>query len=330
MQLRWPAFVLSLSALLPSSTSDVRRKYELEPAPEFLFERRPFRSECADRTPTRNGITERGAQAVLVPGNQAPYLLTRPEEVTLSRADIPALTITADPSSFVAVGGSSRSDWSVHFCAQGDGQNEAEAREHLQKISMTRLGSTLSLNGPRLGERPQARGFLVVGAPADAPLVIHTSFAAVEIRDMASPVRVAATHARVTILDTTGQVDANAMVVDFAGSRGQVTLSAEAEINLKMTTAQFEGTLSAWAQQSVRILVPPGFITPFQAMVNRPQDFVCRAEFCSKVKQEKKGGLHIFTYGGDSATAPEPVLQLRSEQATVVIDGTDRKKSDRL
>src|SRR5208283_923653 len=64
MQLRWPAFVLSLSALLPSRASDVRRKYELETAPEFLFERKPFRSECADRTPTRNGITERGAQAV--------------------------------------------------------------------------------------------------------------------------------------------------------------------------------------------------------------------------------------------------------------------------
>ncbi len=330
MQLRWSAFVLSLSALLAFSASDVRRRYELEPAPEFLFERRPFRSECADRTPSRNRITERGARAVLVPGNQAPYLLTRPEEVTLSRADIPALTITADPSNSVAVGGSSRRDWSVHFCAQGDGKNEDEARERLQKISMTRLGSMLSLNGPRLGERPQAEGFLVVDAPADAPLAIHASSAAVEIRDMAAPVRVAATHARATILDTTGQVDADAMVVDFAGSRGHVTLSAEAEINLKMTAPQFEGTLSAWAQHPVRILVPPGFVTPFQAMVNRPQDFICRVEFCSKVKQEKKGGLYIFTYAGVSGATAEPLLQLRSEQSTVVIDGTDRKKSDRF
>jgi len=205
MQLRWSAFVLSLSALLAFSASDVRRKYELEPAPEFLFERKPFRSECADRTPSRNRITERGARAVLVPGNQAPYRLTRPEEVTLSRADIPALTITADPSNSVAVGGSSRRDWSVHFCARGDGKNEDEARERLQKISMTRLGSMLSLNGPRLGERPQAEGLLVVDAPEEAPLAIHASFAAVKIRDMAGPVRVAATHARATILDTTGR-----------------------------------------------------------------------------------------------------------------------------
>jgi hypothetical protein len=328
MQLRWPAFVVSLSAILPSSASDVHRKYALEPAPEFLFERRPFRSECAQRTPTRNGITERGAQPVLVLRNQAPYLRSRPGVVTLSRADIPALTITADPSNLVAVGGSSRTDWSVQFCAEGDGQNQAEARERLQTISMTRLGSTLSLNGPGLGERGQARGSLVVDAPADAPLVIHASFAAVEIRDMTGSVRVAATHARAAILDTTGQVDANAMVVDFAGSRGRVRLSAEAEINLKMTAPQFEGTLSAWAQRSVRILVPPGFITPFQAMVNRPQDFVCRAELCSKVRQEKKGGLHIFTYGGDNPAAPEPVLQFRSERATVVIDSTNRKSSD--
>src|SRR5437879_13322025 len=97
MQLRWSAFVLSLSALVAFSASDVRRKYELEPAPEFPFERKPFRSACADRTPSRNRITERGARAVLVPGNQAPYRLTRHEAATLTRAARPALTITADP-----------------------------------------------------------------------------------------------------------------------------------------------------------------------------------------------------------------------------------------
>jgi hypothetical protein len=98
------------------------------------------------------------------------------------------------------------------------------------------------------------------------------------------------------------------------------------EINLKITSLQFGGTLLAWALRSVRMLVPPAFSSPFQAMVGRPQDFVCRAEFCPKVKQEKKNGLYVFTYAGDGSS-PEPVVQLRSEQATVVIDSTDRKKS---
>lgn len=71
--------------------------------------------------------------------------------------------------------------------------------------------------------------------------------------------------------------------------------------------------------------VPPGFITPFQALVNRPEDFVCRADFCSKVKKEKKNGLYVFTYIGDGGAAPE-LVHLRSEQATIVIDTTVGKQ----
>ena len=38
----------------------------------------------------------------------------------------------------------------------------------------------------------------------------------------------------------------------------------------------------------------------------------------------------MFTYAGVSGATAEPLLQLRSEQSTVVIDGTDKKKSDRF
>ena len=67
------------------------------------------------------------------------------------------------------------------------------------------------------------------------------------------------------------------------------------------------------------MLVPPGFMTPFQAWVNRPQDFICRADFCAKVTRQKKNGLYVFTYPGDGDTDSE-LMHLRSEQATVVID----------
>ena len=72
--------------------------------------------------------------------------------------------------------------------------------------------------------------------------------------------------------------------------------------------------------RSVRTLVPPGFLTPFRAIVSRRQDFVCRAEFCWRVMREKKGDLYYFTYAGDNSIAPEAAMHLRSEQATVVID----------
>jgi hypothetical protein len=324
MRFRWPVFLVSISSLFMSCASQARRESEVQPAPEFLFERRPFQFDCADRMPGQAVMNERGARLSM--GNEAPFLLTHSEEATLSTRDVPALAITADPLHSISIGGSGRSDWYIRFCAQGEGSSEAEARERLNEVSMTHLGATVSLKGPMLAEKPQTRALFVLDAPADAPVLIHASFAAVEIRDMAGPVRVTATHARAKILDTTGQVDAAAFVIDFAGSRGRVNLSAEAEINLKMTALRFEGTLMAWAQRPLRMLVPPGFVTPFQALVNRPQDFVCRADFCSKVKKEKKNGLYIFTYGGAGGSAPE-LMHLRSEQATVVIDSTKGERA---
>ena len=98
-----------------------------------------------------------------------------------------------------------------------------------------------------------------------------------------------------------------------------MTLSAEAEINLKMTSKQFEGKLLAWAQRSVRMLLPPGFRTPIEVMVRRRKDFVRRAEFSSDVKRERQGEFYVFTYGMDSGE-PAEGLHLISEEATVVID----------
>lgn len=325
MQFRWPISLISLSALFTSCASDAKRKYDVEAAPEFLFERRPIGFECVDRIDGRPTTIANGKKTFLVAGNQPRYLLTRSEQFTVTRSDAPSLTITAEPSNSVAIVGSNRADWLVRFCGEGGGQVEAEAREHLQQISVTRLGATISINGPLLDENSHRRASLVVDAPADSPVVIYASYSAVQVRDIASPIRVTATHARATILNTTGRVDASAFVVDFAGSRGIVNLTAEAEINLKMMASRFDGTLLAWAQRPVRVLVPPGFGTPFQASVNRPQDFVCRTDFCSKMTQEKKGGLYVFTYTGDGKTAPER-FQLRSEHSTVVLDtGTESR-----
>jgi hypothetical protein len=250
MRFRWPIFLFSLGALFTADASDSQQKYEQQAAPDFLFQRRPLGSECSDRTPGQP-IKPRWRLA-----RQAPYKRTRPETLTLSRVDVPALTITADPSSTIGATGSNRVDWSLRFCAQGEGNSEGEARERLQAISMSRLGSSVSINGPGLGHMAGTRGQLNVDAPADAPIVVHASFAAVEISDMSGPVRATATHGRARILDTTGKVDATGFVVDFVGSKGTVILTAEAEINLKLNTLRFEGTLTAWAQRPVRVLVP--------------------------------------------------------------------------
>jgi hypothetical protein len=285
--------------------------YERQPAPEFLFERRPLR-----RWPP---IAPQPGEAILVVGNQPAHRVTRHEERVITRGDAPILTVASDPNNSIAVVAGKGPDWKLSFWAEGGGQTGAQADQRLQNCLFSVTGTTVSLSRPDGFEGLDARSELLVEAPHDAGVVIHGSYAAVEVRDLAGPVRIAATHARATVLNTNGQVDATPGVVDFAGSCGRITLSAEAEINLKMTASEFDGTVLAWAQRSVRMLVPEAFHTPFKAIVGSRDGFVCRADFRSKVHESRQGELFVYTYdvGIDGTRAP---LHLRSEASTVVID----------
>jgi hypothetical protein len=289
-----------------------RSEDELRPAPNSLFQRRPLR--------LGGHVDAQSREAVFMLGNQPPHRLARHEECIVRRADAPTLTVTSDPHNSVAVIGGSLPDWNVRFSAEARGQTEAEADQRLQRCLFTVTGSTVSITGPGLYDGHDTRSELLVEAPHDAGVVIHGSYAAVEVRDMAGPVRIAATHARATILDTTGPVDATAGCVDFAGSCGRITLSAEAEINLKITAREFHGTLLAWGQRSVRMLIPPEFDTPIEVIVGNRDDFVCRAEFRSDLKQNRLGELYVFSYGVSADDRLEAGLHLRSEASTVVID----------
>jgi hypothetical protein len=62
-------------------------------------------------------------------------------------------------------------------------------------------------------------------------------------------------------------VDAAVFGANYAGSEGTVLLSADAEINLKITSLKYDGSLMAWVQLPVR--VRPAFQSPVQAIVSR-------------------------------------------------------------
>ena len=305
--------LLSLSALLSCSVSGSREAH-IQAAPDFVFERRPFQSDCA--------APPAGATAgYLISRSHLPFQRKHPQSLTFPLSEVPALTLAADESNMVHIAGSHRDSWALDFCAHGEGNTESEALAQLQQVSMERIGDTVFLGNSGTKHTRLSSNTLLVAAPAAAPIVVHASFAAVHVQDMTAPVRVTATHARATILDTTGKVDVSGSVIDFAGSEGTVNLSSESEINLKFRAVRFEGSLMAWAQGPVRVLVPPSFQTPFQAIVNRPQDFACRADLCSKVTLERQGSLCVFTYSGDGSTSP-PALHFRSGLQNLVIDNS--------
>jgi len=144
-----------------------------------------------------------------------------------------------------------------------------------------------------------------------------------EIFGIDAPVRVSTTHPRIKLLELTGEVQATACVgvIDFAGDRGRVQLNADGEIgtiNLKFAAPRFEGALDAKAEVAIRILFPPRYESPFEAIADRPDQFVCRADIAPHVRRRDRDGLVVFVYGlGD------PVLRFVS-RGVLIIDSTDR------
>ncbi len=287
--------------------------YDHQATSDFLFEQRPLQFQCADRPqPLPPGV-----HSWVSSSGMAPYARTRAETLNLPLTQVPALTMASDLASYIHVAGAHQDTWELQFCAIGEGDSEQEARQSLEQVSMSRTGSLISLNATQSG-RTGGHGDLLARVPEDAPLTVHT-VGAVELRNLSGPVRISA-GGRATVLNTTGTVDADGGIVDFAGARGHVMLNSYMEIDIKLTGPRFLGSLSAYAQREVRVLVPKGFQSPIEVMVSQKKDLVCRADFCSGMKQSRDAGSYVFKkYGGSSEAALDHVF-LRSDHSTVVID----------
>jgi hypothetical protein len=314
MYVRGPVFILAFGALISGVIACSSQSARPLPSPSFLFDERPFQMRCADRP----SPPPPGAHSWVTVSPLAPYARTRLDTLNLPRYEVPALTIAAESANWIQITGARQDKWTVQFCAKGEGNTVDEANSYLRKISMQRTGSLLTLNDTDPHGLTGGQGNLLLTAPADASVTVHSD-AAVEVHDMAGPVRISALG-RATILNTTGRVDVSAMIVDFAGSQGSVSLNAPWDIDIELTALQFRGKLSANAQRHVNVLFPPGFQTPVDVLVNRPKDFVCRVDFCAKIKKGRVNSLYRFTYGDAEGSSDR--LGLRSEGAQVVLDTT--------
>jgi hypothetical protein len=120
------------------------------------------------------------------------------------------------------------------------------------------------------------------------------------------------------LIDVAGDVQATARagMIDVAGDRGRVRLVADGEIgeiNLKLTAARFDGSLDAEAEVAIRVLLPPDFECPWEAVVARPEQFLCRADIAPRLRRFDRHGLAVFAYGeGD------PVVRLVSRGVLVI------------
>jgi len=324
MRWRWLIVLACFAVLAVACAKDRLRSYEIEAAPGFLFWEHPFHFDCTDRYPGKP--LPPGVHSYVTVNPQIPYSYTRLDTLNLPRSQLPALTLATENGAFIEVSiqGVRQDDWKVQFCARGEGNTEAEARGYLSTVSMRQTGGLVTLDGGNVGligpgGPPGGRGNLLVDAPADAPVIVDSASGAIAVHDMDGPVRLTAPHGRITVLNTTGRVDASGGIVDFAGFSGTVSATATMEADIKITEQRFEGKVSVYAIREARVLVPKGFQTPMELMVRRAKDFICRADICEAMQQKKNGDWTVFTYAGDGGATTDHV-SVQSESSTVVVD----------
>jgi hypothetical protein len=238
----------------------------------------------------------------------------------LSRAELPAFTMRLGASMFEVLGNTS-DNYSVQLCAEAGADSQSDAEALLKEIKLTRDDKMLSLSMPKFVPERPSTAFVQVQAPRETPISVNGDYAAMRVIGVNAPVLLSTTHARITLLDTTGDVDASAKsgIIDFSGDRGHVHLDADWEINLNFPAQHFDGFLDAKAEQAVRVLLPPGFASVFEATVQHKSDFVCRADICDHVTFHKRDGKSVFTFGSG-----DPALHFTSLGGPVVVDSVDR------
>jgi hypothetical protein len=314
MTLRWPVAVIAIATLLGCSASP-RRKYGLEPAAQFLFERKHTPTPCEQLQNPQTGV-----RIVAIGSSRPAHNVQRTDRMDFSRAELPVFAMRLGPS-MLEVSSNASDNYSVQLCAEAGAASEGDAKALLEEIKLTRDDKLLSLSMPKFEQERPSTAFIQVQAPRETPITVNGDYAAMRVIGVDAPVHLSTTHARITLLDTTGDVDASAEsgIIDFSGDRGHVRLYADWEINLNFTAQHFDGSLDAKAVQPVRVLLPTGFASAFEVTVQRKSDFACRADICDRVTFHKRDGKSVFAFGpGD------PALHFTSLGGPVVVDSVDR------
>jgi len=201
--------------------------------------------------------------------------------------------------------------------SQADAPNPTQARSLLDEINMELQDGRLRLFSPSNRMNQLSVTEFAITCPRERPLTVRGFYSAVRISDLTGGADIETTQARIMIFDVGPQVNARVKegIVDYAGHQGSVRLSAGWEINLKFTSQEFIGGLDAVSEGPVRVLIPEGFATCFEASLAKDAAFVCRADIKSQIVHREEAGRVIYRFGQGPT-----VVGLKSLNGPIVID----------
>lgn len=205
----------------------------------------------------------------------------------------------------------------VEYESSADAKDEAQAVRLLRYVQIQHKNGRIRLINPRHRRgRSCHTEFFIIG-PGERPVSVSGTYAAIRVADMRGGVDVNTTHARITLLNVTSIVNARVEegMIDYSGQEGSVRLFAGWELNLDFILPHFKGQMEATAVGPVRVLLPEGFGTSFEASIAKDACFVCRADIATRITQREQEGRTIFRFGEEP-----PAIRLTSLKGPIVID----------
>ncbi len=233
-------------------------------------------------------------------------------------SDMRDLRMDVLPGSSVSVTGTEQKNYTLRLWADAEDQEDDQALVLIERTELVQDSHALVLKHPDASGTGACVFYLDVVGPAERPVTITGHYVAIDVYGIFAPIDISTCHARVSVLDTSGDVDVEAPEgqIVWASQRGRVRLSAGA-IDVKIPGQTYDWPFEATATRSIRILFPHGFTSPFDVTVGRDDQFVCRADIRSHFRRREQPGRLLHEYGSG-----DRVLHFVCMDGAVTIDNT--------
>ena len=201
--------------------------------------------------------------------------------------------------------------------AHAEGPDEKSCLRMLARIKMEAKANRVRLfNAPHSTNQHCQTQFSLLG-PRERAVRVRGVYSAISVADLTNGADIETTQARITIENVRPFVKARVDqgIIDYSVHHGSATLFAGWNLNLKFEAQELMGNLEATSEGAVRVLIPRGFTSCFEADVARTAEFVCRAEIASQIVEHRKGKRTIYKFGEG-----KPAIRLKSLKGPVVID----------
>jgi hypothetical protein len=220
------------------------------------------------------------------------------QQLSVTLADAPALTVSPPENGGVHVIGWDRAEYAITAC------KAAQTAAAVDRVDVSVRRGVVSASGPSGGRWVV---YLIVKAPARADLSLETTNGPISVAGMSGAVHARTTNGPIGLKDSGGRIDARAQngPVSFAGRGGEVSLTAvNGPINVELDGDRWhDGSLVARAENGpVHVRIADNYRSGVRVESSGHSPWSCKGGACSAGRKEWDGGSRWVELGTGPTT----------------------------